>query len=175
MGAAEARAPRPALSLLLQLSPPLALLVPVLPHLPLPFCASLSTWASVATTGSGNQVCQRSTGKTWGRAQRSGVALCPDTESLSPRQSVGCGVCCCRLACGGGIDLFLSLTRFLHSIYQPLLLTVFKIHHGLTLLLQPKSSPLLSAPAWTVGSGLPHGSSAFTCLPQQSVPSQQLE
>lgn len=37
------------------------------------------------------------------------MALCPDTESLSPRQSVGCGVCCCRLACGGGILLALPL------------------------------------------------------------------
>lgn len=71
-------------------------LVPVLTHILLP-SASLSTWAGVATTGFGNQVWQQSTGTTWGRAQRSecptlgerGVALCSDTESLSPRQICG--------------------------------------------------------------------------------------
>lgn len=71
LGAAGARAPRLVLSFSLQLSLPPALLVPILAHLLLPFCASLSTWAGVATTGSGNQVWQQSTGKTWGRARRS--------------------------------------------------------------------------------------------------------
>lgn len=36
------------------LSLPPGLLVPVFPHLLLPFCASLSTWAGVVTTGSGS-------------------------------------------------------------------------------------------------------------------------